>query len=71
MGRYQIQIDSTLCSGYGACAELAPKVIALDKHGQATAPATATDDEAVLEAAAACPMGAIAVYDTLSGRQAA
>jgi ferredoxin len=46
-------------------------VIALDKHGEATPSVDATDDEAVLKAAAACPMGAIAVHDTISGRQAA
>ena len=71
MARFRIEIDRTLCSGYGACAELAPNVIALDTHGEATARTDETDDEAVLKAAAACPMGAIVVYETTSGRQAA
>ena len=31
----------------------------------------AEDDEAILDAADACPMGAIAVYDAESGEQAA
>ena len=30
---YRIQIDRSLCSGFGACAELAPEVIELDASG--------------------------------------
>jgi ferredoxin len=58
---YRIEIDRSLCSGFGACARLAPEVIALDRSGLAEARVGVTDDEAVLDAAAECPMGAIAV----------
>ena len=34
---YRIQIDRSLCSGFGACAELAPDIIELDSSGNATA----------------------------------
>ena len=34
---YRIQIDRSLCSGFGACAELAPDIIELDASGNATA----------------------------------
>ena len=56
---YRIQIDRSLCSGFGACAELAPDVIELDASGNATARVGVSDDPAVLDAAAACPMAAI------------
>jgi ferredoxin len=62
MSRYRIEIDRSLCSGFGACAELAPEVIALE-GGLATLRVGSCDDTAVLEAAAACPKGAIAVSE--------
>ncbi len=71
MARYQVLIDRSLCSGYGACAEIAPNLISLDKHGEATLRCGETDDDGILDAAAACPMGAISAYDTTSGKQAA
>ncbi len=67
---HRIEIDRSLCSGFGSCAELASLSFALGPDGIAIAHETETDDDAVLEAAASCPMGAIAVYDE-HGRQAA
>ena len=55
MSTYRIEIDRSLCSGFGACADLAPQVIALD-GGVATL-------RVGEEAAAACPMGAITVVE--------
>ena len=66
---YRIEIDRSLCSGFGSCAELASR-FALGSDGIAVVHEAETDDDAVLEAAASCPMGAIAVYDE-RGRQAA
>ena len=60
---YRIQIDRSLCSGFGACAELAPDVIELDASGNATARVGVSDDPAVLDAAAACPMAAITIIE--------
>ena len=60
---YRIQIDRSLCSGFGACAELAPDVIEVGKDGLASVRTGSTTDPAVLEAAAACPMAAISVFE--------
>lgn len=60
---YRIVIDQSLCSGFGACAELAPDVFQLDASGNATARVGRSDDPAVLDAAAACPMAAIRVIE--------
>jgi ferredoxin len=60
---YRIEIDRSLCSGFGVCAELAPDVIALDADGLASVRFGSTTDPVVLEAAAGCPMAAITVYE--------
>jgi ferredoxin len=46
-------------------------VIALDERAEATLRVGETDDKAVLAAATECPMGAIAVVEAASGKQAA
>jgi ferredoxin len=33
MNGYSIEIDRTLCSGFGACVEVAPHLIRLDDKG--------------------------------------
>jgi ferredoxin len=71
MALYRIEIDRSLCSGYGICADLAPNLIELDDRSEATLRAVETDDAAVLAAAAECPMGAISVFHAESDRQAA
>ena len=71
MSTYKIVIDRSLCSGFGTCAELAPHLFDVGADGVAATRVGETDDEAVLDAAASCPMGAIAVYDLASGEQAA
>ena len=60
---YQIVIDRSLCSGFGACAELAPDVFEVDDGGLVSLRVGMSDDDAVLEAADACPMGAISVVE--------
>ena len=57
---YKIQIDQSLCSGFGTCAELAPEIFQLE-GSTATVRRGESDDPNVLEAAAACPMAAILV----------
>jgi ferredoxin len=71
MSLYRIEIDRSLCSGFGTCVDLAPHLIQLDDSGTAALRVGETDDELAFEAAASCPMGAIAVYDLESGKQAA
>ena len=60
---YRIAIDGSLCSGFGDCADLAPDVFGLDAQGKALLRSGTSPDRAVLEAAAACPMGAISVLE--------
>jgi len=58
---YRIEIDQSLCSGFGTCAELAPRSIRIGADGLAETAEGESGDAAVLAAAASCPMGAIAV----------
>ncbi len=60
---YRIVIDGSLCSGFGDCADLAPDVFELDTHDKAQLRVGTSDDPRVLEAAAACPMGAISIVE--------
>ena len=60
---YRIAIDRSLCSGFGACADLAPEVFEVDDGGLVSLRLGTSDDPAVLDAAAACPMAAIAVVE--------
>jgi ferredoxin len=59
---YRIQIDQSLCSGFGTCAELAPEIFELE-GGTATVRRGESHDPKVAEAAAACPMAAIMVEE--------
>jgi ferredoxin len=60
---YRIVIDRSLCSGFGACAELAPEIFELDGEGLASVRVGTSADAAVLDAAASCPMAAISVIE--------
>jgi ferredoxin len=60
---YRITIDRSPCSGFGSCAELAPKIFELDGDGLASVRVGTSDDAAVLDAASACPMAAISVVE--------
>jgi ferredoxin len=60
---YRIIIDRSLCSGFGACAELAPEIFEVDDGGLVALRLGASDDRAVLDAASACPMAAITVVE--------
>ncbi len=71
MSTYRIEIDRSLCSGFGSCVDAAPAHFALDAAGVAAALVAETDDDAALAAAASCPMGAIAVFEAASSRQVA
>jgi ferredoxin len=67
MNGYSIEIDRTLCSGFGACVEVAPHLIRLDDKGKAFVVLQDTEEEVALEAASCCPMGAISVYRSAGG----
>ena len=67
MTSFFIEIDRSLCSGFGACAEAAAHLIQLDDDGKARVLVQETDDDVALDAASRCPMGAITVYGTADG----
>jgi ferredoxin len=56
---YRIQIDRSLCSGFGSCLTAAPELIQLGADGIAAASVDHTEAAAALDAAESCPMGAI------------
>lgn len=60
---YRIEIDRALCSGFGACADLAPDIFELDAAGTASIRVGESDDSRIVDAAAACPMAAITVKE--------
>jgi ferredoxin len=59
----KIVIDTSLCAGFGDCADHAPSVFELDPQGKALLRVAHSGDEAVLDAVAACPMGAISAVE--------
>jgi ferredoxin len=67
---YRIEIDRSLCSGFGSCVDAAPELFRLGDDGIAVALVEESAAPAALEAARACPMGAIFVSDE-QGREAA
>ena len=71
MALYKVEIDRSLCSGYGICVDLAPGVMELDDRAEARLRTAETGDAAVLAAAGQCPMGAIRVVYAESDRHAA
>jgi ferredoxin len=66
---HRIEIDRSLCSGFGSCVDSAPALFRLGDDGIAVALVDASAAPAALDAAAACPMGAIVVRDE-QGRKA-
>jgi ferredoxin len=68
---YRIEIDRSLCSAFGSCADLAPNLIELGPDNVARVRVGTTADEAALDAAGSCPMGAIAVFDLATREQVA
>ena len=66
MSKYCIAIDSSLCSGFGSCVDLAPGLFQLAPGGVAVTVTAETDDAAALDAVDACPMGAIEVTESVA-----
>lgn len=59
---YRVEIDRTLCIGYGLCVRTAPGSLRLAADGVAEEIPHAVHDDDVVEAALTCPMDAIAVH---------
>ena len=61
---YRIVVNRNKCQGIGACVGSAPDVFEIDAEGKAIVlNATGADDDTVLQAAEACPLEAITLYD--------
>lgn len=60
-------IDSTKCSGYGACADICPSVFEIDEFGFGalvdSGAVPAGDKAKAQQAVTACPEGAITMQD--------
>lgn len=73
---YRVVIDVTLCIGSSNCMEEAPEAYEVDERGIAVLVRTPADpqaspqasDEALLRGARACPVDAIALYDSAGKR---
>jgi ferredoxin len=62
--RIVIEVDRTLCFGFGDCVDTAPGVFALDDEEKAIVLDPDADDlDLILEAAQNCPVDAIIVTD--------
>ena len=63
----KVFLDSTKCSGYGACADTCPSVFEIDEFGFGAiiggGAVPAGDEEAARAAAAGCPENAITAQD--------
>ncbi len=68
---WNIIIDTAACSGMGDCIRMAPQAFEQQPDGTVRATFGTSSDTSVLDAAFACPMAAIAVYDAVTGEQAA
>jgi ferredoxin len=68
---YSVEIDRSLCSGFGSCVDKAPGAFALGHDRLVEALVDETADAAAVEAAGSCPMGAIAVFRLDTGEQVA
>ena len=63
-------VDRVKCQGIGACIGAAPDVFEIDNEGKAIViNAEGSDDDTILEAAEACPLEAISLFDE-EGEQA-
>lgn len=68
--KLKMVIDQNLCIGAATCVALAPKAWALDDNAKAYILETPEDetDDALIEAAKACPVAAITITDD-TGKQ--
>jgi ferredoxin len=65
---YRVEVDRKLCSSTSNCVEDAPLAFEMGEDGIARALPGATPDD-LLRGAQACPVEAIRVYDTATGKR--
>ena len=60
----RIEVDRDLCIGAESCVIVSPEVFAMDdEHKAVIKPGYQASDESILQAAQACPVAAIILYD--------
>jgi ferredoxin len=70
MAKYRIEIDRDACIGDSVCCDEAPNTFKMGDDDIATVADAAGDpDDKVLEAAKACPVDAIILYDAKTGEK--
>ncbi|XVQ15812.1 ferredoxin [Spirillospora sp. CA-255316] len=68
--RWTVTFDRHMCVGTGLCAATAPHELDLDENGKGHATAeTLPASEAVRDAAESCPVEAITITDTDTGKR--
>lgn len=67
----KIHIDRNLCIGAASCVAVAPKAYNLDSEAKAIMLPTVSEesDQAIIDGAKSCPVAAIIITDTTSGKQ--
>jgi ferredoxin len=66
VNRITIDVDRTLCFGFGDCVDTAPEVFGLDEENVAyVIDADAADLDMIVEASQNCPVDAIIICDEL------
>ncbi|WBB61281.1 ferredoxin [Streptomyces sp. WMMC500] len=65
---WHIEVDRETCLGTGGCAVLAADYFVLSGNRARAVESAVSPDEAVLDAAASCPVEAILVRDAATGR---
>ncbi len=68
MPKYRVEIDRSLCSGTSNCVEDAQDAYEMGDDAIAVVIAGACDDD-LLRGARACPLEAIRVFDTQTGKR--
>ncbi|HWH10284.1 MAG TPA: ferredoxin [Solirubrobacteraceae bacterium] len=67
--RIAIEVDRTLCFGFGDCVDTAPAVFGLDDENVAyVIDADAADLDMIVEASQNCPVDAIIICDELGAQ---
>lgn len=66
--KYTVRIDARVCVGTSNCAEAAPGAYEMDDQATPHVVPGATDQD-IVAGAEACPVGAITVFETSTGKQ--
>lgn len=70
IGKYQVKVLRDACIGAATCVAISPKIFQLDNENKAVIQEGNNDTpENILMAAQSCPVKAIVIIDTKTGKQ--